>query len=185
MPISRRPCLYTRELLCVSGVRSGSVRSIRKNRLARRHYNSLDEAHEAFDAYAGLEPRLASLWDDCQRIAPPVPEPVEIYDSDPYEVDLIAADKPTDGWSAEDAFCREVKSKLLPLVGRDRRDGPDELRTDDAYLTVLDLLLNWALPGTGDAPVVAVDHEPAAERGERGDGGDRDDCGNAGAPAHW
>ena len=117
----------------------------------RRNFCSINEAWQAFDAYAQLEPRLRPLWDLCRRAAPPVreTEPVDdAFDVDPFEVDVIAADKPNDGWCAEDYFLLHVKSTLLLLVGlrRPHRPGsPHELHSSRAYEEIYDLLINWAL----------------------------------------
>jgi len=114
----------------------------------RRLCVSYDDARQAFDVFARLEPQLETLWDRCGRAAPPAPrvEPMEdAYDADPYEVDALAADRPDGGWCAEDYFLHNVKSKLLALVGAYRVRGPRELQSTDAYETVYDLLINWAL----------------------------------------
>src|SRR4051812_26619193 len=111
--------------------------------LMRHVYRSIDEAWQAFDAYTRIEPRLSPLWDLCRGAAPPVrvPELVDdIYDVDPFEVDVLAADKPNDGWCAEDYFLHHVKSRLLLLVGSNRGSGPHELQSTDAYETIYDLL---------------------------------------------
>lgn len=113
-----------------------------------RTYRSIDEAWRAFDFYARMEPRLRPLWDLCQRAEPPVREAEnvdDVYDADPFEIDPLAADKPDDGWCAEDFFLKHVKSRLLLLVGWHRSAGPPELRTPGAYEAIYDLLINWAL----------------------------------------
>lgn len=111
-------------------------------------YRSIGEAWRAFDAFVRVEPRLAPLWDLCQRATPPMreaPNVDDVYDADPFEVDVLAADKPDDGWCAEDYFLEHVKSRLLLLVGWHRSAGPLELQSQDAYETIYDLLINWAL----------------------------------------
>lgn len=113
-----------------------------------RLYTSIDDARQAFEPFACLEPKLWPLWDLCRRAAPPVrrPEPLDdAYDVDPFEIDPLAADKPDDGWCAEDYFLHDVKSRLSVLVGVHRTHGPHELQTREAYETVYDILLNWAL----------------------------------------
>jgi hypothetical protein len=125
-----------------------------------RPYASIDDAWQAFNAFARLEPQLTALWGLCRRAAPPaqrtesIVEPIndayddaydDAYGVDPFEVDLLAADNPEAGWCAEDYFLDNVKSKLLALVGVHRVRGPDELQTTATYETVYDLLVNWAL----------------------------------------
>jgi hypothetical protein len=139
----------------------------------RRLYASIDDAWQAFHAFARLEPQLRALWGLCCRAAPPAQrvEPVDdAYDVDPFEVDPLAADHPDDGWCAEDYFLHDVKSKLLVLVGVHRVRGPDELQTTEAYETVYDLLINWAL---NRLCVCCSDHDDAWQRGDDG------------SPAHW
>lgn len=114
----------------------------------RRTYHSVEEAWRAFDAYSRIEPRLRPLWDLCRRAAPPVREVEfadDVYDVDLFEVDVLAADKPDDGWCAEDYFREHVKSKLLLLVGAYRPGASHELHSADAYETIYELLINWAL----------------------------------------
>jgi hypothetical protein len=113
-----------------------------------RVYGSIDDARQAFEPFARLEPKLWTLWDLCRRAAPP-PRRVEplddAHDVDPFEIDVLAADKPDDGWCAEDYFLHNVKSKLMVFVGVHRIRGPHELQTSEAYEVVYDILLNWAL----------------------------------------
>ena len=112
----------------------------------RRAYRSIEDARRAFDEYTRLEPELAPLWDLCQSAAPPVranESDDDVYD--PFDVDVIATDKPDDGWCAEDFFGEQVKSKLLLLAGVYRTRDPEALRTSDAYDAIYDLLVNWAL----------------------------------------
>jgi hypothetical protein len=113
-----------------------------------RVYRSIDEAWQAFAVYARREPRLWPLWDLCRRAAPPVRETAfvdDVYADDPLENDLLATDKPDDGWCAEDYFLRHVKSKLLLLVGMYGPGEVHELYSREAYETIYDLLINWAL----------------------------------------
>jgi hypothetical protein len=114
----------------------------------QRLYASYDDARDAFDAFARLEPQLDALWDQCRCAVPPAQraEPLDdAYDVDPFEADELAADSPDDARCAEDYFLHNVKSKLLVLVGAHRVRGPQELQTAKAYETVYDLLVNWAL----------------------------------------
>lgn len=142
----------------------------------RRVYRSIDEARRAFDAYARLEPQLRLLWDLCQRASPPGRKTAlvedDVYDVDPFEADDLAADKPDDGWCAEDYFLHRVKSRLLLLVGSYRLRGPHELQSTEAYETVYDLLINWALS------------RPCACCAERADDAPRP-RGDDGSPAYW
>jgi len=124
----------------------------------QRLYVSYDDAWQAFDAFARLEPQLKTLWDLCRRAAPPTRrvEPIDdAYDADPFEVDALAADSPDDGWCAEDYFLHNVKSKLPVLVGAHRVRGPHELQSTEAYETVYDLLIN-CVAHTSSSPVRAV-----------------------------
>jgi hypothetical protein len=113
-----------------------------------RFYASMEDARRAFEPYAVLEPELWSLWDLCCRAAPPPrPEPPrnDGYDFfDPFEIDPLAVDKPEEGWCAEDYFRQHVKSRLVDLVGIDRRREPHHLETHESYDIVHDLLINWA-----------------------------------------
>jgi hypothetical protein len=139
-------------------------------------YRSIDEASRAFDAYARIEPRLRPLWELCRRAAPPLRDLEhghDAYDVDPFEGDVPAADKPSDGWCAEDYFLEHVKPKLLLVVGSHRTAEPDELHGREAYDTIYDLLINWAL----DRPC-----ECCAERGD--DGGDPWHRGDDASPAY-
>lgn len=109
---------------------------------------SLAEARTKFDTFARLDARLSSLWELCERAAPPTYEPElgdDVFDADPFEVDPLAADRPGDGWCAEDYFLHHVKSRLMLLVGAYRLGPPHELHRIEAYDTVYDLLINWAL----------------------------------------
>jgi hypothetical protein len=140
-----------------------------------RVYRSFDEARRAFDVYARIEPQLRALWDLCRRATPPVrvPELVDdVYDVDQFEVDVLAADKPDDGWCAEDYFLHHVKSRLLLLVGSLRGSGPHELQSTDSYETIYDLLINWAL---NRSCACCAEH----------DDGDPRHRGDDGSPAHW
>ncbi|HWO18688.1 MAG TPA: hypothetical protein VNO30_07920 [Kofleriaceae bacterium] len=133
-------------------------------------YRSIDEAWQAFDAYARLEPRLRLLWDLCRGAAPPAPKAGlvdDVYDADPFEADDLAAGKPDDGWCAEDYFLHRVKSPLSLLVGSYRPRGPHELQSTEAYETVYDLLINWAL--NRPCPCCAEHHDDAPpHRGDHG-----------------
>lgn len=143
----------------------------------RRVYGSIDEARRAFDAYARIEPRLRPLWDLCRRAVPPVRETEfvdDVYSVDPFENDVLATDKPEDGSCAEDYFLQHVKPKLLLLVGSHRPGGPHELHGTDAYDTIYDLLINWAL------------NRPCACCAEREDHDDDPwHRGDDGSPAYW
>lgn len=113
-----------------------------------RFYASIEDARRAFEPFARVEPKLWTLWELCRRAAPPSHRTApsdDAYDADPFELDVVEADPPDDGWCAEDYFLYNVKSKLLVLVGVHRGEGPRELQTSDAYDVVYDLLLNWAL----------------------------------------
>jgi hypothetical protein len=138
-------------------------------------YGSIDEARQAFDAFARLEPQLRTLWDLCRSTIPPG-RSVELIDDaygvDPFEEDVLAADKPDDGWCAEDYFLHNVKSKLMVLVGAHRVRGPHELQSTEAYETVYDLLINWAL----NRPCACcTDHDNDDDPWQRRDA----------SPAHW
>jgi len=140
-----------------------------------RFYASIEEARQTFELFARLEPELWTLWDLCRRAAPPTrrPEPLDdAYDVDPFEVDVLAADKPDDGWCAEDYFHHHVKSKLFVLVGVYRTPGPHELQTTEAYDTVYDILLHWALAH----PCACCAEDDDEGPWHRGDDG---------RPAHW
>jgi hypothetical protein len=140
----------------------------------RRLYASLDQAREAFEAYARLEPQLRMLWDLCRRAVPPAPsvEPLDdSYDVDPFEVDDLAEHGGDDGRCAEDYFLRAIKSKLMVLVGGYRVRGPRELQSTEAYDAVYDLLLNWALARR--CACCAPRDAAAWQRGDEG------------SPAHW
>jgi hypothetical protein len=131
-----------------------------------RTYRSIDDARAAFDRYAQIEPRLLPLWDLCACAEPTVyvDESADVYDPDPFEADSLA-DKPTDGWCAEDFFLEHVKSRLLLLVGQHRVGPLHELHGREAFEEVYDLLLNWALhrpcaccaPQNNDAPMYGGD----------------------------
>lgn len=110
-----------------------------------REYRSIEAARHAFDEYARLEPRLADFWELCQYAAPPSREDDDDGLEDPFAVDPFAADKPDDGWCAEDFFFEHVKSPLMLLVGAYRTAGPPELQSPKAYDTIYALLLDWAL----------------------------------------
>ena len=141
----------------------------------RRVYRSIDDAWRAFDAYARIEPRLRPLWDLCRCASPPVRATEfvdDVYDADPFEVDVLAADKPDDGWCAEDYFLHHVKSKLLLLVGSYRPGGPHELQSTEAYETIYDLLINWAL----NRPCACCAEHDVDVPWHRGDDG---------SPAYW
>lgn len=141
----------------------------------QRLYVSYNDARQAFEAFARLEPQLEMLWDLCGRVAPPARsvEPIEdAYDADPYEVDALAADSPDDGWCAEEYFLHNVKSRLMVLIGAYRVRGPHELQSTEAYETVYDLLINWAL----DRPCACCSDRDDDARSHRG--GD-------GSSAHW
>jgi hypothetical protein len=136
----------------------------------RRLCVSYDDAWQAFDAFARLEPQLKTLWDLCRRAAPPTRrvEPIDdAYDGDPFEADALAADSPDDGWCAEDYFLHNVKSKLLVLIGAHRVRGPHELQSTEAYETVYDLLINWAL-NRPCACCVVHDDDDSWHRGDDG-----------------
>ena len=138
-------------------------------------HRSIDEAWRAFDAYARIEPRLRPLWDLCRRASPPVRKTElvdDVYDVDPFEVDVLAADKPDDGWCAEDYFLRHVKSKLSLLVGSYRPVGPREMQSTEAYETIYDLLINWAL----NRPCACCAEHDDGEPWHRADDG---------SPAYW
>lgn len=134
----------------------------------RRLYPSLDQARQAFEVYARLEPELRTLWDLCRRAAPPPPrvEPLDdSYDVDPFEVDGLA-DGAEDGRCAEDYFLHAIKSRLMVLVGGYRVRGPRELQSTEAYDTVYDLLLNWALARR--CACCAPDDDRPWQRGDEG-----------------
>jgi hypothetical protein len=108
---------------------------------------SIEEARSRFDEYVRLEPQLEVLWDLCRRASPPSYAREDVDDAvvDPFERDELASGRPDDGWCAEDYFLFHIKSKLLALVGNLRSKGPRELQSSEAYETVYDLLINWAL----------------------------------------
>ena len=138
-------------------------------------YGSIDDARQAFDAFARLEPQLWTLWDLCCNATPPGRrvEPIDdAYGVDPFEEDVLAADKPDDGWCAEDYFLHNVKSKLMVLVGVHRVRGPHELQSTEAYEAVYDLLINWAL--NRSCPC-CTDHDDDDDPWQRQDA----------SPAHW
>lgn len=113
-----------------------------------RIYGSIDEALLAFDRYVQIEPRLGQLWDLCRQAAPPArgsESTDDVYDSDPFESDPLAAVNPDDGWCAEDWFRDHVKSRLLLLTGLYRSGPPHELHTREAFEEIYGLLLDWAL----------------------------------------
>jgi predicted nucleic acid-binding Zn ribbon protein len=110
-------------------------------------YRTAAEARQAFDAYARLEPSLRALWEQCTSAAAPARDK-EIEEIDPFEVDAVITSKPDEEWSPEDYFSQHVKSKLLPLVGAHRVEGPPELQSTDAYEAIYDLLITWALSRT-------------------------------------
>jgi hypothetical protein len=141
-----------------------------------RIYASIDDARRAFEPFARLEPELWTLWDLCQRASPPrrIASPDDAYEDDPFEVDVLAADKRDDGWCAEDYFLHNVKSRLLVLVGVYRTRDPHELRTSNAYEAVYDILLNWALGRP--CACCAEDDDDEEDPWPRGDDG---------RPAHW
>ena len=143
-----------------------------------RTYVSIDDARHAFEPFARLEPKLGALWDLCLHAAPPPrrAEPLDdAYDVDPFEVDVLAAVKPDDGWCAEDYFLHTVKSKLMALVGVHRIRGPHELQTREAYEIVYDLLLHWALA----RPCACCTEGDEGDEEVRWHGGDAD------RPARW
>ena len=107
----------------------------------------LEAAKRAFDAYARVEPQLEALWDLCRRAAPPV-EIVDDDETDPFEIDVFAADRFGDGWCAEDYFSEHVKPKLSRLAGAYRPGDPHELHSATAYDEIYDLLINRALVRT-------------------------------------
>jgi hypothetical protein len=139
-----------------------------------RSYRSLDDAWRAFELYMRIEPRLEPLWYLCRRAARPV-QPTELIDDthnvDPFEDDVLAADKFDDGWCAEDYFLEYVKPKVLLLVGSLRPGETNELHSTHAYETIYDLLINWALTRSC---ACCVEHDD--DGWHRGDGG---------SPAHW
>ncbi len=116
-------------------------------------YGSIDDAKRAFEAYVRIEPQLEPLWALCEHAAPPVrgrevADADDAYDVDAFDIDVVAADQPDDGWCAEDYFLQHVKPQLVALVGAVRVGGPDELQSVEAYTAVYDLLINWALDRT-------------------------------------
>ena len=138
-----------------------------------RTYASLASATQAFGKYARVEPRLWSLWARCRRAAPPVREVDQVddvYDTDPFEVDVLAADKPDDGWCAEHYFVQHVKSDLLLLVGSHRPGRLHEMHSKEAFETIYDLLLNWGLKRTCSC---CAEHD------------DDPDLGDDPHPVHW
>jgi hypothetical protein len=94
----------------------------------------------------------------------------DVYDCDPFEIDPLAADKPDDGWCAEDFFRDHVMSNLLLLTGLHRLGPPHELHKREAFEEIYDVLLNWAL------------HRPCSCCAAPHDGGHLSDHGS---PAHW
>ncbi len=125
-----------------------AVRGTPETRWMRGRFRSIEEARRAFDEFARLEPRLDSLWDLCRRAGPPCREGEEIDDVaavDPFEIDPLAVDEPDNDWCAEDYFLKHVKSKLLFLVGSHRPGEPHPLHSRDAYDSLYDALMNWAL----------------------------------------
>ena len=134
---------------------------------------SFDEAWPLFRAYACIEPALQPLWELCRRAAPPVRQSEDVDDAfnlDPFEIDLAAADKADDGWCAEDFFQEHVKPKLVLLVGAHRAGEPRQLHSREAYDTIYDLLLNWALIRPCACCATRDDNE-REERWQRGDDG--------------
>lgn len=129
-----------------------------------REFRSTDEARRAFDAYVRIEPQLAPLWDLCRRAAPPCELEDDDYETDPFEVDALASNKPADGWCAEDYFLEHVKPELLHLVGSYRLGELHELHGSGTYETLYHLLLDWALDRQCRCCVQGDDDEP--RRGE-------------------
>lgn len=111
----------------------------------------MEEARLRFDEHARIEPRLIELWHLCRRAAPPMPandEDDDAFDVDLYDVDHLSADKPDDGWCAEDWFHRNVKPRFLPLVGWFRLEDPPALKGSNAYDEVYSALFCHALSRT-------------------------------------
>jgi hypothetical protein len=106
---------------------------------------SLAEARSEFDAFARLDPRLDELWELCERAAPPSRQDDldDVYDEDPFASDPV--ERSDEGWCAEDFFLHHVKSRLMLLVGAYRPGPPHPLHGSDAYDTVYELLIQWAL----------------------------------------
>ena len=86
----------------------------------------------------GLGMTLQVLWEICQSIERPSP-------SDDEESSASEVDEPDDGWCSEQDFDRYVKPRLRDLVGWDRPGDPHAPHSSEAYDTIHDLLLNWAL----------------------------------------
>lgn len=108
-----------------------------------REFRSNEAARSRFDELASIEPRLAVLWRMCADVTgPELPddEPVDQLELDPI------AERPEDGWCAEDHFLRNIKPYLLPLVGWQRREDPPELQASDAYDDAYSALFHHALP---------------------------------------
>lgn len=107
---------------------------------------TLAEARSEFAAFARLDERLGVLWELCERAAPPSRqlEPLDdVYDADPFELDPV--ERTDVGWCAEDYFLHHVKSRLMLLVGAYRPGPPHALHSTEAYDTIYELLINWAL----------------------------------------
>ena len=99
-------------------------------------FASAEQAQLAFAEYAQLEPRLIRLWELCQLASPPDRDD----DEDELEID------PTEGWCADlHYFPEAVKPHLTELVGLDRKQGPAELQTREAYITIYRALIHHAL----------------------------------------
>lgn len=111
----------------------------------RRVCGSYEEAVDLFARFAEEEPQLWALWDLCREASTPTIEASESDERDPFSVDVFAEDKPDEGWCVEDYFHEHVKSPLQLLVGLHRPRGPEQLRTEEAFSTVYNLLLEWAL----------------------------------------
>jgi hypothetical protein len=112
-----------------------------------RELPSMEVARRTFDEYARIEPRLTALWQLCRRAAPPIPanDVDDVFDVDAFDADVIADDKPDDGWCAEDYFFRNIKPGLARLVGWHRVEEPPELRQSRAYDAVYSALFYHAL----------------------------------------
>ncbi|HTR51847.1 MAG TPA: hypothetical protein VMJ10_14125 [Kofleriaceae bacterium] len=110
---------------------------------ARAMYRTMDEARRAFARYASLDPRLEKLWHECYWASPtrgPEANADDVGDDSNHD--------PAAGWCAEDYFFREVKPKMVALVGWNRSADPPELRTSTAYEAVYMALFQFALSRT-------------------------------------